>query len=119
MQYVVHNILFKFAVDFTGLYHGDHPAAKVAALELKGSIAYFNALTEEQRKKVRIPMLVLVDYLGYRLIAESFLPIDRSTIIYGTEDAGWTIHAKDSEFNRYAFGDAVVIVIVLVAGVLC
>ena len=29
---------------------------------------------------LRFPLTVLIDYLGYRLMAESILPIDRSTL---------------------------------------
>ena len=35
-KYIVHNILFKFAVDNAGLYGSDYAAAKVAGHELKG-----------------------------------------------------------------------------------
>lgn len=38
-------------------------------------------------------MMVLVDYLGFRLQALSWLPIDPNTIIYGSSDAGRTVHA--------------------------
>lgn len=44
-KYIVQNILFKFAVDESGLY-SDHAAAKVAAHELKGLINYFNCNIE-------------------------------------------------------------------------
>ena len=47
---------------------------------------------------LRLPMICLVDYFGFRLIAISLLPIDSSTLIYGTCDAGRTIHSKDDKF---------------------
>jgi hypothetical protein len=46
-KYIVRNILFKFAVDSQGLYAGDYGAAKVGGHELKGVIAYFNALSDQ------------------------------------------------------------------------
>ena len=41
-KYIVHNILFKFAVDSGGLFGNNNiSAAKVGGLELKGLMAYF------------------------------------------------------------------------------
>jgi len=96
-KYIVHNILFKFAVDFHGLYNGDFGASKVAGHELKGAMAYFSAFYDQN---VCLPMIALVDYLGFRLIVMSLLPVDKETIIYGTADGGFTIHADDSHFNN-------------------
>ena len=77
---------------------GDFAAAKVAGLELKGSIAYFNAAANENQE-LRLPMIALVDYFGFRLIAISLLPIGEGTLVYGTGDAGKTIYASDEKFN--------------------
>ncbi len=45
--------------------------------------------------------MCLVDYRGFRLIAISILPIDaNNTIVYGTCDAGRTIHADHPRLNR-------------------
>lgn len=44
-KYIVQNILFKFAVDESGLY-SDFAAAKVAGHEIKGLINYFNCNIE-------------------------------------------------------------------------
>jgi hypothetical protein len=41
-KFIVHNILFKFALDSGGLFGGDNlAAAKVGGLELKGLMSYF------------------------------------------------------------------------------
>jgi hypothetical protein len=66
-KYVVHNILFKFAVDVTGMLGSDYVAAKVAGNELRGLITYFNAGVPD----LHVPLMALVDYLGFRLIAMS------------------------------------------------
>jgi len=97
-KYVVHNILFKFAVDYNGLFGNDYSAAKVAGNELRGLISYFNCGI----KDLNVPLMALVDYrgilaflifffffsfpmyLGYRLIALSILPVNENTIIYGS-----------------------------------
>lgn len=44
--------------------------------------------------------MALINYRGYRLVAISVLPIDKSTIIYGSHDGGQHVHAKKPEFNQ-------------------
>lgn len=94
-KYIVHNILFKFAVDSAGLYGSDYAAAKVAGHELKGLIQYFNTSLPE----LCVPLMALVDYGGFRLIAMSILPISERTIIYGSNDSGMTIHKAHPQLN--------------------
>lgn len=38
------------------------------------------------------PLMALIDYKGYRLVAMSFLPISKGSLVYGSSDAGKTIH---------------------------
>jgi hypothetical protein len=59
---IVHNLLFKFAVDSEGILGSDYAAAKVAGNELKGLISYFNSGVRE----LRVPLMALVDYMGMR-----------------------------------------------------
>ena len=95
-KFVVHNILFKFAVDHKNIYGSDYSAAKAAGNELRGLMCYFNASIPD----INVPLMALVDYRGFRLTAMSLLPVDTSTIIYGTFDAGKTIHySQDDIFN--------------------
>jgi hypothetical protein len=42
----------------------------------------------------------VIDYRGYRVVAMSLLPISKETIIYGSSDAGQTVHASDPGFNQ-------------------
>ena len=96
-KYVVHGILFKFAVDAHGLYGGDHVAAgKVAGHELKGLMAYMSCEIPD----VNVPLMTLIDYRGFRIIAMSVLPINNGTLIYGSCDGGQTVKAEDPVFNR-------------------
>lgn len=95
-KYLVNNILFKFALDFKGLYGGDHGAAKAAGQELKGLIAYYSCGVAE----LRVPLMALVDYMGFRLIAISVLPVNKETLVYGSADAGHTVHNSDPAFSR-------------------
>jgi Clustered mitochondria len=62
---------------------------KVAGHELKGLISYFNL----SLKEVHFPIMSLVDYLGFRVIAMSLLPISKDSLVYGTGDAARTIHS--------------------------
>jgi hypothetical protein len=52
----------------------------------------FNA----QSNDLCFPLMALVDYRGFRLIAISLLPIDKNTIIYGSNDYGKTIHQTNN-----------------------
>lgn len=98
-KYMVRNLLFKFAVDLQlpdgkWLYGGskrcDEAAMKVASNELTGLIHCFKC----EVPALHLPLMVLIDYRGYRLTALSLLPIDKSTLVYGSDDAGATVHNK-------------------------
>jgi len=89
-KYICHNILFKFAVDTDDFYESDYAAACVAGHELKGLIHLFKCEVPD----LCLPLMALVDYRGFRLIAMSILPVDKTTIVYGTSDYGNTIHNK-------------------------
>jgi hypothetical protein len=91
-KYQALNIVFKFAVDDKGFYGSDYAAAKVAGCELRGLMAYFNCDVQN----LHFPLMSLVDYRGFRLIAMSILPIDRTTLVYGSNDAGLTMHNKST-----------------------
>ena len=48
---------------------------------------------------LHVPLTALINYRGYSLIAQSWLPVDSNTIVYGTPDRGNTIYASSPEFN--------------------
>jgi hypothetical protein len=59
----------------------------VAGHELKGLKAYFSlGMTD-----IRVPIMALVDYRGFRLIAMSVLPVSGKSLVYGSKDAGFVI----------------------------
>jgi len=93
-KYLVQNILFKFAYDAHGMLGSDYAAAKVAGNELKGLISYYNCGI----RQLCVPLMALVDYMGFRLIAMSLLPLD--SLIYGTKDAGRSVHSSHEGFNH-------------------
>lgn len=47
-----------------------------------------------------VPLMCLVDYRGFRLIAITVLPIGRHTLVGGTSDAGRNIHSSDPALNN-------------------
>ncbi|PRP83340.1 hypothetical protein PROFUN_09321 [Planoprotostelium fungivorum] len=91
-KYVVNNILFKFAVDEkNGIFGGDDAQAakdQVAGHDLKGLISVYNC----NISGLSLPMMVLIDYKGFRLVAMTILPIHKRSIVYGSSNACATVH---------------------------
>ncbi|KAH3733018.1 Histidine kinase A [Pelomyxa schiedti] len=95
-KYIVHNILFKFAVNSRNLFRSDSDAAKVAGHELKSLISIYN----QELVGISLPLMALVDFRGYRLIALSLLPIGDNTLVMGSADAMATIHQPPPEIQE-------------------
>ncbi|KAL6054057.1 Clu domain-containing protein [Balamuthia mandrillaris] len=100
-KFLVNNIYFKFAIDRKGLFGGeragDECAAKVAAHELKSLIHVMNVWVPA----VYFPMMVLVEYRGFTLIAMTALPIaGTNTLKYGSNDAGRTVRNDAPALDR-------------------
>ena len=96
VKYVVHGILFKFAIDTTGVFGGDDEVAeKVAADEMRALQAVYNA----QVPGLSLPLMVLINFRGFRLIASSQLPISDETLVYGSSDAGGHVFNADQAFG--------------------
>ncbi|GAM26025.1 hypothetical protein SAMD00019534_092000 [Acytostelium subglobosum LB1] len=93
-KYIVRNVLFKFAGGSPHGVYGEWGGAKVGGQELKGCMATLNCPING----LCVPLMALVDFMGYRLIAMSILPIssssEHSTIVYGSSDMGQTVHAS-------------------------
>jgi hypothetical protein len=88
-KYIYCGAFFKFAVDDHGLYGSDELAAKAAGHELKGT----RAILGSGVPGIAVTLQVIVEYLGFRLLVSAVLPIDpRSTLQYGSNDAGRTVH---------------------------
>ncbi len=51
-------------------------------------------------KDLRLPLMSLVDFRGYRVLAMSVLPICASTLRYGSSDGGKQVHDDDQEMGR-------------------
>lgn len=91
-KYLFNGILFKFAVDWKGIYTSDEYAMKAAAHELKGLEQFLDF-----SPGIRVPLMCLIDYLGFRLIALSLLPINDTTLVYGSDNAGHSVASQDPE----------------------
>ncbi|MDP2439166.1 MAG: hypothetical protein Q8P67_25745, partial [archaeon] len=89
-------IFYKFAVDAHGLYGSDGNAAKSANAELRGAMA----LLECRVAGLHLPLMALVHFRGMTLVAQAQLPIDRSTLLYGSQDARLHVVASDPVLNE-------------------
>lgn len=93
LKFIVQNILFKFAIDYFDLYGSDDAAAKVAGHDLRGLTHYFECGIED----LCVPLTMLLDYRGFRLICQAVMPISQDTICYGSSDGGERVHCSDIE----------------------
>jgi hypothetical protein len=83
-------IFAKYAVDLHGVFGGsDHNAMKAAALEKKGLQAFMSLGLDIG---LNFALMSVVDYAGFRIVTMSTLPIDNSTLRYGSADGGATVH---------------------------
>lgn len=120
-KYLVEGIFFKFAIDAFGVYGGDDFASmgpcyslcrvpwtyflfivKAAGHELNGLKAYHSVshlLQAPNGHGLHFPFMVLISYRGYRLIATPKLPLGPGSLIYGSADAGKTVHRSNDGMN--------------------
>mgnify|MGYP005990754873 CR=1 FL=1 len=94
-KFVVGNIFFKFARD-SGIYGGDEGACKAAKHELRS----LRKLLTTNTSGLSFPLMCTVDLAGFRLVCVSKLPISDATLVYGSSDAGRTVHARDPVMNK-------------------
>jgi hypothetical protein len=99
MKFIVNNIFMKFAIDMHGIYGGDEWSRKAASLELLGQDAYL--MCQSNVPDLRTPVMALVDYRGFRILATCVLPLVKgSSLLYGSDDGGRTCHADDAYVNE-------------------
>lgn len=98
-KYVKNGVLYKFCVDVHGFYGGDEFAAKVGGHELKGLMAYQQC--RDRVPAIHLPLVALIDYRGYRLAAITKLPINASTLVYGSADGGDTIVNSNPKVDKW------------------
>lgn len=68
----------------------DEAAMKAASNELAGLVHVFKCAISA----VHLPLSALIDLKGYRLAAFALLPIDKTTIVYGSADGGKNVVNK-------------------------
>jgi hypothetical protein len=95
-KFHVQQLYFKLAVDDKTLYSREpdwmNAPAKVAGLDLKGLVAYSSC----QHEALSFPCMVLIDYLGERLVCMGSLPIsENSTMVFGSSDGGNSVKNSD------------------------
>lgn len=72
----------------------DDLAMKAAGHELKGCLNIYHK-SEESGLALSLPLIALVDYRGFRLLATTIIPINKDTLVLGSNDAGATFHQRD------------------------
>eukprot|EP01125_Pyxidicula_operculata_P017085 TRINITY_DN5945_c0_g1_i2.p1 TRINITY_DN5945_c0_g1~~TRINITY_DN5945_c0_g1_i2.p1 ORF type:complete len:1909 (-),score=399.00 TRINITY_DN5945_c0_g1_i2:471-6197(-) len=99
-KFLKQGILYKVAVDSQGVYgYDDEKAMKACSHDIKGLMAYFQCTTSH-KDSLHVPLACVIDYRGFRVIAEAILPIDDSTLKYGSSDAAKTVHKDHPIINR-------------------
>mmetsp|Transcript_9515 Transcript_9515/g.17842 ORF Transcript_9515/g.17842 Transcript_9515/m.17842 type:complete len:990 (+) Transcript_9515:148-3117(+) len=95
-KYLWRGILFKMANGSSGPFNGsDEAASKAAGHDLKGSVHYSNCGVRE----LHVPLIALIDYKGFRMSAQAFLPLGENSMVYGSADAGATVLKTSDRFN--------------------
>jgi hypothetical protein len=69
--------------------YSDEEAEKIAGHELKSLNSIFGCL-DKVEVEIHLPLMCLIDYLGFRLVAMFLLPISKDTLKVGSDDAGMT-----------------------------
>lgn len=101
IKYCVNGVFYKLAVDEHGLYGGDQVAGKVASREVLSSNVIIGAkMRLRLSTDVQLPLSCCICYAGVTLLASSLLPIDKTTLVYGSCDAGQTVHNDDPALDR-------------------
>jgi hypothetical protein len=49
---------------------------------------------------IHVPLQMLIDFMGFRLVCMAVLPLKNSQLIYGSEDGGKTVKNENSDFSR-------------------
>eukprot|EP00753_Platysulcus_tardus_P018257 PLAT6799.1.p1 GENE.PLAT6799.1~~PLAT6799.1.p1 ORF type:complete len:1510 (+),score=553.32 PLAT6799.1:376-4530(+) len=104
-KFISGGIFFKFVLDDSGLYGSDESALKAARHDLKGARAYLQANV----RKLRTPLMALLDFRGFRLMASALLPLSSGSLAYGSDDQGRTVHMDNPELNQLMAEAAAVI----------
>jgi len=93
-KYLWRGILFKLADGSTGPWVGsDEAAAKAAGHDLRGASTYFSLNVPG----LHYALVALIDYKGFRMTAQAWLPINKKSLKLGSSDGGITVQNSDPE----------------------
>ena len=98
-KFCVSGVLFKFAIPDGKLIITSAAANKVAGHELRCCAA----LSQASVAGLHVPLMCLVDFAGYRLVATCVLPISHNTLVVGTSDGGKKIKLTPLFFFFFFF----------------
>ena len=90
-------ILFKLATGRLGPYADDDEAAAKA---LKHDLRGVNSLHAAHVPGLFFALHAVIDFKGWRMLAQSRLPIDGTTLAVGSADGGVTVLARDATLLR-------------------
>src|SRR5437868_4854818 len=93
-KYLCNGIFYKLVLG-SALYSSYELAAKVAAHELNG----LNAYQYIHSSDLTTGLMSVIDIYGYRIIAVPKLPINNSTLVYGSADAAKTVKLSNQRVN--------------------
>lgn len=57
------------------------------------------AIADCRLEGIFVPLMAVIIYRGFSLIAQTLLPVDNSTLVYGTSDGGKNLHASNPVLN--------------------
>ena len=124
---MVRGVVFKLAADprlsnGKHLYSADSEpnyeySAKAAGSELRATTCYLGCESANVKDGLCLPMTAVradvcaliadestcwqcVDYRGFRLLAMPLLPVENTPVLFGSDDGGQSVHARDSRVNE-------------------
>lgn len=91
---MIHGLLWKVCSNRDGIYGpNDYDARKPAGLE----ILHCAAMLQFRRLGLYTPLICAVDFKGVRLSCQTVVPIDDSTLVMGSTDAGANVVDRDPD----------------------
>jgi len=97
-KFLVDGLFVKLARDSSGLYGGDAFAMKTAGLER----LHVSLVMAASHPVLGVAPTVQLDVCGFRFLVSAQLALGDDTLVYGSADAGTTVHTDDAEVNAAA-----------------
>ncbi|EGG24954.1 hypothetical protein DFA_03199 [Cavenderia fasciculata] len=95
-KYRVESMFIKFALNPHQIYEKSNPVSYFANKGAGHELKSINALVSCGVPNLHFPLMCLLNYRGFRLIVISELPISSKTLVFGSSNAGETIHKNDT-----------------------